>query len=80
MHHLLCLSVACLSLLGTESSLAMEPVERPKIGLALSGGGTKAGAHIGVLRVLDENRVPIDYIAGTSAGAIIGSLYAAGGY
>ena len=78
MRHLLCLSVACLSLLGAEPSLTMESVERPKIGLALSGGGTKAGAHIGVLRVIDENRVPIDYIAGTSAGAIIGSMYAAG--
>ena len=51
---------------------------RPTVGLALSGGGTKAGAHIGVLRVLEDNRIPVDYIAGTSAGAIIGSLYAAG--
>lgn len=58
--------------------VAAEPRERPKIGLALSGGGTKAGAHIGVLRVLEENRIPIDYVAGTSAGAIIGGLYAAG--
>lgn len=57
---------------------AAEPGNRPTIGLALSGGGTKAGAHIGVLRVLEENRIPVDYIAGTSAGAIIGSLYAAG--
>lgn len=78
MCHLRCLSVACLSLLVTGLALAEEPVERPRIGLALSGGGTKAGAHIGVLRVLEERRVPIDYIAGTSAGAIIGSLYAAG--
>jgi NTE family protein len=57
---------------------AQETASRPLIGLALSGGGTKAGAHIGVLRVLEENRVPIDFIAGTSAGAIIGSLYASG--
>ncbi len=57
---------------------ASEDAERPSIGLVLSGGGTKAGAHIGVLRVLEENRVPIDYIAGTSAGAIIGGLYASG--
>jgi len=78
MRHLLCLSVACLSLLGTDPLLAMESVERPKVGLVLSGGGTRAGAHIGVLRVIEENRVPIDYIAGTSAGAIIGSMYAAG--
>ena len=70
--------IVCLLLLGSDPSHALEPDERPRIGLALSGGGTKAGAHIGVLRVLDESRVPIDYIAGTSAGAIIGSLYAAG--
>ncbi len=52
--------------------------ERPKISLALSGGGSKAGAHIGVLRELEAQRVPIDYIAGTSAGAIVGGLYASG--
>ena len=60
------------------SAHASDADDRPMVGLALSGGGTKAGAHIGVLRVLEENRVPIDYIAGTSAGAIIGSLYAIG--
>ncbi|MEQ9561417.1 MAG: patatin-like phospholipase family protein, partial [Woeseiaceae bacterium] len=57
---------------------AEETEQRPKIGLALSGGGMKAGAHIGVLRILEANRVPVDYIAGTSAGAIIGGLYASG--
>ncbi len=51
---------------------------RPKIGLALSGGGARGAAHIGVLRVLEEQHVPIDYIAGTSMGAVIGGLYAAG--
>ena len=78
MRYLPCLLVICLSLVGMEPSFSIESVERPRIGLVLSGGGTKAGAHIGVLRVIDENRVPIDYIAGTSAGAIIGSMYAAG--
>ena len=53
-------------------------VARPKIGLALSGGGARGAAHLGVLRVLEENNVPIDYIAGTSMGAIVGGLYAAG--
>ncbi len=67
-----------LFLLPTSPLSAAEFHERPKIGLALSGGGTKAGAHIGVLRVLEANRIPIDYVAGTSAGAIIGGLYAAG--
>ena len=59
-------------------SLATAEDERPKIGLALSGGGSKAGAHIGVLKVLEEHRIPVDYVAGTSAGAIIGGLYASG--
>ncbi len=49
-----------------------------KIGLALSGGGTKGLAHIGVIKVLEKNNIHIDYIAGTSAGAIIGGIYASG--
>lgn len=52
--------------------------ERPKIGLVLSGGGAKGSAHVGVLRVLEKNNVPIDYIAGTSIGAYVGGLYALG--
>ncbi|MEM9056353.1 MAG: patatin-like phospholipase family protein [Pseudomonadota bacterium] len=52
--------------------------ERPRIGLALSGGGARGAAHVGVLRALEDMRIPIDYIAGTSVGAIIGGLYAAG--
>jgi Predicted esterase of the alpha-beta hydrolase superfamily len=52
--------------------------QRPKVGLVLSGGGAKGAAHIGVLKVLEENDIPIDYIAGTSMGAIIGGLYAMG--
>ncbi len=51
---------------------------RPKIGLALSGGGARGAAHIGVLKVLEENRIPVDYIAGTSMGSIVGALYATG--
>src|SRR5262245_28862765 len=51
---------------------------RPKIGLALSGGGARGAAHVGVLRVLEEQHIPVDYIAGTSMGAVIGGLYAAG--
>ncbi|MCX8179602.1 MAG: patatin-like phospholipase family protein [Candidatus Aenigmarchaeota archaeon] len=49
-----------------------------KIGLALSGGGTKGLAHIGVIKVLEKNNIPIDYIAGASAGSIIGGIYASG--
>lgn len=51
---------------------------RPKIGLALSGGGARGGAHVGVLKAIEELEIPIDYIAGTSMGAIIGALYATG--
>lgn len=49
-----------------------------KVGLVLSGGGAKGAAHIGVIKALEENEIPIDYITGTSAGAIMGSLYAMG--
>ncbi|MFH0759263.1 MAG: patatin-like phospholipase family protein [Bacteroidota bacterium] len=48
------------------------------VGLVLSGGGSKGLAHIGVIKALEENRIPIDYIGGTSMGAIVGSLYAMG--
>lgn len=51
---------------------------RPRIGLALSGGGPRGAAHIGVLKVLRDHKIPIDYIAGTSAGAIVAGLYAYG--
>ncbi len=49
-----------------------------KVGLVLSGGGAKGLAHIGVIRVLEENNIPIDYVTGTSIGAIVGALYASG--
>ncbi len=52
--------------------------QRPKIGLVLSGGGARGAAHVGVLKVVEELQIPIDYIAGTSMGAIIGGLYASG--
>ncbi len=55
-----------------------EIARRPKVGLVLSGGGARGAAHVGVLRVLKELRIPIDYIAGTSMGAIVGGLYASG--
>lgn len=49
-----------------------------KVALVLSGGGAKGLAHIGVIRALEENQIPIDYVAGTSMGAIVAGLYAAG--
>ncbi len=57
---------------------AAAPLGRPRIGLVLAGGGAKGGAHVGVLKVLEEMRVPVDCIAGTSMGALIGAGYAAG--
>ncbi|WP_083572180.1 patatin-like phospholipase family protein [Flavobacterium johnsoniae] len=55
-----------------------DSVKRPKIGLVLSGGGAKGFAHIGVLKVLEEAGIKIDYIGGTSMGSVIGGLYASG--
>lgn len=54
------------------------PFQRPKIGLALGGGFARGIAHIGVLRVLEESKIPIDYIGGTSVGALIAAAYAGG--
>lgn len=51
--------------------------ERKKIGVALGSGGMKGLAHIGVLKVLEEHKIPVDFISGTSIGAVIGALYAA---
>ena len=51
---------------------------RKKVGIVLSGGGAKGVAHIGVIKALEELNIPIDYIAGTSIGAIIGGLYSIG--
>ncbi len=50
----------------------------PKIGLVLGGGGARGASHVGVLKVLEENHIPIDYIVGTSMGAIVGGLYSSG--
>lgn len=55
-----------------------QETERKKVGLVLSGGGAKGFAHIGALKVIDSLGIKVDYIAGTSMGAIIGSLYASG--
>jgi NTE family protein len=75
--------------LATIESKAAEPIapttrpvdsagKRPKICLVLSGGGARGAAHVGVIKVLEEYRVPIDCIAGTSMGAVVGGAYATG--
>lgn len=74
-------------LFGKFAPLKSEPIEidigniesyRPKIALVLSGGGARGLSHIGVLQELEKNNIKIDYITGTSIGAIVGSLYASG--
>ncbi|MGH9553960.1 MAG: patatin-like phospholipase family protein, partial [Terriglobales bacterium] len=62
-----------------KQSLSAESTQtRPRVILALGGGGTRGVAHVGVLRVLDREHIPIDGIAGTSMGAIVGGMYCAG--
>ncbi|HEX4858689.1 MAG TPA: patatin-like phospholipase family protein [Usitatibacteraceae bacterium] len=78
-----CLLVALLvglvpSMLAAQPAGAGPSPPRPKVGLVLSGGGARGAAHIGVIKVLEELRVPIDYIAGSSMGALVGAAYASG--
>ncbi len=70
-------SCCCLILLFAAAALSADTT-RPKIGLALGGGGARGCAHVGVLRVLEQMHIPVDYIAGTSMGAAVGALYASG--
>lgn len=91
LRRLACAAAACL--LAAQPALATDPppaadtktnssltpdMPRPRIGLVLSGGGAQGGAHAGALEVLEELRVPVDCIAGTSVGAVIGGGYASG--
>jgi NTE family protein len=81
LHRYLTLIVVCLlSGFGQLPVSAQDqpPKTRPTVGLVLSGGGARGFAHIGVLKVLEENRVPVDYIGGASIGGLIGALYAMG--
>lgn len=85
-HYIVCAILFCAGLLQMVTATNSPPTARPenparqpaRIGLVLSGGGAKGLAHIGVLRVLEEMRIPIDYVGGTSMGAIIGGFYASG--
>lgn len=77
-NRLLCILMLCLPLASARGETRLNPQERPTVAVVLSGGGAKGIAHIGVLQALEENGIPIDYIAGTSIGAIVGGLYAAG--
>ena len=78
---ILCFAFAW-ALLMPLTSIAVEPdaVEpaRPRIGLVLGGGGARGAAHVGVLKVLEEQRIPVDVVVGTSMGSIVAGLYASG--
>ena len=70
--------LAAVSLAMTMSTQAMADANRPKVGLVLGGGGARGAAHIGVLEVLEELKIPVNCIAGTSMGALIAGAYASG--
>ena len=69
-----------MGLVAQAHEAAMDTIRppRPKVGIVLGGGGAKGAAHIGVLKYIEEMGIPIDYVAGTSMGSIIGGLYAVG--
>ncbi len=69
--------IFCFLILGVLLAVSLK-LEAQKVGLVLSGGGAKGLAHIGVIKALEENNIPVDYVAGTSIGAIVAGLYAAG--
>ncbi len=72
------LVLVCSSAGAREEPERPAPPHRPRIGLALAGGGARGAAHIGVLEVMEELKIPVDCVAGTSMGAIVGGLYSAG--
>ena len=74
----LCATAALPAGAAGEAPKATDGVKRPKICLVLSGGGARGAAHVGVIKVLEEYRVPIHCIAGTSMGSLVGAAYASG--
>ena len=72
------LTLCILVLFSAKAQNDLVKTPEPKVGLVLSGGGAKGLAHIGVLKVIDSLGIKVDYVAGTSMGAVIGSLYASG--
>src|SRR5215472_10317183 len=61
-----------------DTAATKTPQHRPKIGVALEGGGAMGLAHIGVLKWFEEHHIPVDYVAGTSMGGLVGGFYATG--
>src|SRR5208283_3293642 len=60
------------------AGIAPPEIQRPRIGLVLEGGGALGLAHVGVIKWLQENHIPVDMIAGTSMGGVVGGIYASG--
>jgi NTE family protein len=84
---LICVSLPCLAQQEPQQPLTTKPVSpeakptgknRPTIGVALEGGGALGEAHIGVLKWFEDHHIPVDYVAGTSMGGLVGGLYATG--
>ena len=75
---LTCASFLAIAPLAKAADEAVAGTARPKIGLVLGGGGARGAAHVGVLKVLEEMHIPVDYVVGTSMGSIVGGLYASG--
>jgi len=73
---ILTIAAAIAAMAAAENS--SEVKKRPRIGLVLSGGGARGLAHVGVIQILEEMKIPIDYVVGTSMGAIVGAFYASG--
>jgi len=71
-------TLVAFSAAAQETAASGAQPKRPRVGLVLAGGGARGGAHVGVLKVLEEMRIPIDCIAGTSMGALVGGGYASG--
>ncbi|MDA0148650.1 patatin-like phospholipase family protein [Vibrio sp. LaRot3] len=76
--HALMVVLVALPSLARAEAVAETQDERPKVAVVLAGGGAKGAAHIGVLKALEEMKIPVDYITGTSMGAYVGGLYATG--
>jgi NTE family protein len=74
----LCLSACFLASQAAGAQNGTSPLEGPKIGLVLEGGAALGLAHVGVIRWLEEHRIPVSYVAGTSMGGLVGGLYATG--
>src|SRR6188768_3639833 len=76
----LAIAILMISLTATSGVFGQvsPPKKRATVGLVLSGGGARGFAHVGVLKVLEANHIPVDYIAGTSMGGLVGALYAMG--